>query len=57
MFLFCFDFNAIQDGNVHIHLYNKTIAKKGRKMGHVTIINDSLKSANDIADQLFKSLN
>lgn len=51
------DFNAIQDGNVHIHLYNKTIAKKGRKMGHVTIINDSLKSANDIADQLFKSLN
>ena len=38
------------------HLYNKNIPKNGRKMGHFTVINDSLNMANKIADDIFLKL-
>ena len=34
---------------VHIHLYGKAITKPFRKMGHVTIVDESLEKAKDKA--------
>jgi 5-(carboxyamino)imidazole ribonucleotide synthase len=42
--------------NIFLHLYNKDIAKPGRKMGHITVIDKSIASAEKIADKLFNSL-
>tara|TARA_A100001015_G_scaffold235256_1_gene266969 strand:+ start:80 stop:1195 length:1116 start_codon:yes stop_codon:yes gene_type:complete len=42
--------------SVFIHLYNKTTPKKGRKMGHITVLNKNLQSANNIAEEEFKKL-
>ena len=50
------DFDKITSNNVFLHLYNKRIPKKGRKMGHITITNNSLKNANAIADEIYKVL-
>ena len=50
------DFDKITSNNVFLHLYNKRIPKKGRKMGHITITNSSLKNANAIADEIYKVL-
>ncbi len=49
------DFNNFK--NAHIHLYNKTVPKIGRKMGHITITNKSLEYANKEADKIFNELN
>ena len=49
------DFNNYK--NAYIHLYNKTIPKVGRKMGHITITNKSLEHANNEADKIFNKLN
>ena len=42
--------------SVFIHLYNKTTPKKGRKMGHITVVDKNLQSANNIAEEEFKKL-
>lgn len=40
------DWNELlKDPNVKLHLYGKTEARKGRKMGHVNIIGDSMEAA------------
>jgi 5-(carboxyamino)imidazole ribonucleotide synthase len=31
----------LKNGNVHLHLYGKKIPKKGRKMGHVTVLSNN----------------
>ena len=49
------DFNNYK--NAYIHLYNKTIPKVGRKMGHITITNKILEHANNEADKIFNKLN
>ena len=41
---------------VFIHLYNKTTPKKGRKMGHITVVDKNLQSANNIAEEEYKKL-
>ena len=48
--------NLIDSDGVFYHLYNKNIPKNGRKMGHFTVINDSLNMANIIADDIFLKL-
>ena len=48
--------NLIDSNGVFYHLYNKNIPKNGRKMGHFTVINDSLNMANKIADDIFLKL-
>ncbi len=40
---------VIDKSGVHIHLYGKKITKPYRKMGHVTIVNSTLKSAIETA--------
>ena len=40
-----------------LHLYNKSGAKNGRKMGHITIMEDTLIASNNKAEELFKKLN
>ena len=48
--------NLIDSDGVFYHLYNKNTPKNGRKMGHFTVINDSLNMANKIADDIFLKL-
>ena len=50
------DFSAIKKENIFLHLYNKDIAKPGRKMGHITVIDKSIDNAEQIVDKLFNSL-
>lgn len=40
---------ALSDPAVHLHLYGKTVAKVGRKMGHLTVLADSPQLAVDRA--------
>ncbi len=42
--------------DVHLHLYEKKEIKDKRKMGHFTIINDSLEEAVDQAETIVKNL-
>ena len=51
------DFTNTNEKNIYLHLYNKNKAKNGRKMGHITIIGDTLISSNNKAEELFKKLN
>jgi 5-(carboxyamino)imidazole ribonucleotide synthase len=41
---------------VYIHMYGKTTSKPHRKLGHATIINDSIKKAKEIADFIESTL-
>jgi hypothetical protein len=41
---------------VNIHLYGKKNTKPFRKMGHVTVIDNSLKAAKEKADYLLESM-
>ena len=50
------DFSTINKENIFLHLYNKDIAKPGRKMGHITVIDKSIDNAEQIVDKLFNSL-
>jgi len=47
---------AYLDPNVHVHLYGKRESKIGRKMGHFTVIGDSLDGAVDKARELQKMI-
>ncbi len=37
--------SAFENSNVKLHLYGKTEAKSGRKMGHLTALADSAEAA------------
>lgn len=50
------NFNFDSKQNIFLHLYNKTTPKKGRKMGHITVTNEDLKTANDSIDEIFTNL-
>ncbi|MEN1761644.1 5-(carboxyamino)imidazole ribonucleotide synthase [Anoxynatronum sibiricum] len=43
---------ALALGEVHLHLYGKTESRPGRKMGHVTVLADTLEEALLLADQV-----
>ncbi len=47
---------ALETDGVHIHLYGKTDTKPFRKMGNVTVVNQSLKKATEIAVNLKNEL-
>ncbi len=54
------DWNAaLMQPSVHLHLYGKAQARAGRKMGHVTVLNDdsglAAERARDVRKQLAKS--
>ena len=51
------DFSEANKKNIFLHLYNKSGAKNGRKMGHITIMEDTLIASNNKAEELFKKLN
>ena len=38
--------------NAHLHLYGKTQARSGRKMGHLTVLADSAQEASELARKL-----
>ncbi|MCL2078296.1 MAG: 5-(carboxyamino)imidazole ribonucleotide synthase [Oscillospiraceae bacterium] len=38
--------------NVHVHLYGKTFSKKGRKMGHFTVVDTDVEKAKNLAVEL-----
>jgi 5-(carboxyamino)imidazole ribonucleotide synthase len=44
--------SALETDGVHIHLYGKPITKPKRKMGHITIVNQDLEKAKDMAKEL-----
>ena len=46
----------LKKDEIFLHLYNKKIPKHGRKMGHFTVINDSVEIANQIADEVYAKL-
>ena len=50
------NFDNMKKSEVFLHLYNKKIPKNGRKMGHFTVINDSVEIANKIADEVYAKL-
>ena len=39
----------LNDPHLHLHIYGKEVARKGRKMGHVTVLADSVEEAERIA--------
>ena len=45
---------AYCDSKVHVHLYGKSDSKKGRKMGHFTVVDNDLASAVNRAERLKK---
>jgi phosphoribosylaminoimidazole carboxylase, ATPase subunit len=42
--------------NVHLHLYGKKAARKGRKMGHFTVLAADADTAFEAAGKLHQSL-
>jgi phosphoribosylaminoimidazole carboxylase, ATPase subunit len=42
--------------NAHLHLYGKKAARKGRKMGHFTVLSADADTAFDAAGKLHQSL-
>ena len=47
---------ALKDSRVKLHLYGKTQARNGRKMGHMTAIADSTQEAINIVSKAYTSL-
>ena len=50
------NFDDLKKDEIFLHLYNKKIPKQGRKMGHFTVINNSVDVANKIADEVYAKL-
>jgi phosphoribosylaminoimidazole carboxylase (NCAIR synthetase) len=47
---------ALQDPNIHLHIYGKNGSRAGRKMGHITIVGDNLKKILKTATELEKKI-
>ena len=51
------DWNEIfAQNNIKLHLYGKTEARAGRKMGHFNVLADKVESAIDVAEAVFDKL-
>ena len=51
------DWNEIfAQNNIKLHLYGKTEARAGRKMGHFNVLADKVESAIDVAETVFDKL-
>jgi len=48
--------NVLAMKGAHIHLYGKAETKPFRKMGHVTVVNEQLETAKEMARQIQKDL-
>jgi 5-(carboxyamino)imidazole ribonucleotide synthase len=52
------DWSAIfEHNNIKLHLYGKTEARPGRKMGHYNVLAKDVESALDVAEGVFNVLN
>ena len=47
---------ALQNPDAHLHIYGKSESRKGRKMGHLTLIGDNLKETTHTAIDLANNL-
>ena len=47
---------ALADPGVHLHLYGKSEARTGRKMGHITCVGDDPQTALERAERARRSL-
>ena len=47
---------ALKHDKAHLHLYGKKISREGRKMGHITLLGDSLKPLLRMANHLESQL-
>ncbi len=47
---------VLEDSNVKLHIYGKSISKNKRKMGHITAIGKNLTEARESADRAFKNI-
>lgn len=45
---------VLKDDNIHLHMYGKEESRKGRKMGHITIIGENLDSVLGRSERLAK---
>jgi 5-(carboxyamino)imidazole ribonucleotide synthase len=43
--------------NIKLHLYGKTEARAGRKMGHFNVLAEGVDSAIEVAEEVFEELN
>lgn len=48
---------ALAIPNAHVHLYAKRDVRKGRKMGHVTVLGESLDDSEKLARQAVEAIN
>jgi 5-(carboxyamino)imidazole ribonucleotide synthase len=49
-------FQVLRHPQAKLHLYGKTEARRGRKMGHVTILGESVEEASHVAVQIERAL-
>jgi 5-(carboxyamino)imidazole ribonucleotide synthase len=47
---------VLEDPNVKLHLYGKTEPRRGRKMGHLTMIGTDIREILDSAEHIKKFL-
>lgn len=47
---------ALKNNKVHLHIYGKEFSRKGRKMGHITLLGENLNSIISQAKQLEKKI-
>jgi 5-(carboxyamino)imidazole ribonucleotide synthase len=48
--------NIFTHNNIKLHLYGKTEARPGRKMGHFNVLSSDVDSALDVAEEVFEKL-
>lgn len=48
--------NTLQNNGVFLHLYNKKQSRKGRKMGHITALGETIEQARKLAHHAFNDL-
>lgn len=48
--------NTLKHAGVFLHLYNKKQSRKGRKMGHITVLSESVKQARELAAKAYNEL-
>ena len=44
--------DALKHDNIHLHIYGKKESRIGRKMGHITVVGDDLKSILNLAKRV-----
>jgi 5-(carboxyamino)imidazole ribonucleotide synthase len=48
--------NALRQAGAHVHIYGKLTSGVGRKMGHITVLENSVEKAQAIAERAAKEI-